>query len=67
MLSSIIDNIIPFIVPFNRNLQFTGRRDQLTELHRRLFVGDQTSKIAATGLGGVGKCYEPALEPENRV
>jgi hypothetical protein len=43
------------MVPFNRNLQFTGRVDQLAELERRLFVGEQTSKIAITGLGGVGK------------
>ena len=43
------------MVPFSRNLQFTGRVDQLAELEMRLFVGEQTSKIAITGLGGVGK------------
>ncbi|KAH8598604.1 P-loop containing nucleoside triphosphate hydrolase protein, partial [Bisporella sp. PMI_857] len=49
------DNTIPFIVPFNKNPNFTGREDQLAELEKRLFIGEQTSKIAITGLGGVGK------------
>lgn len=45
----------PWIVPFERNPRFTGRESQLTELEEKLFVGDYTTKIAITGLGGVGK------------
>jgi tetratricopeptide (TPR) repeat protein len=42
-------------VPFKRNLQFTGRVDQLAELEGRLFIGEQITTFAITGLGGVGK------------
>ena len=46
---------VPFIVPFDRNSNFTGRGTQLVQLEGRLFVGEQTTKFAITGLGGVGK------------
>jgi Cdc6-like AAA superfamily ATPase len=42
-------------VPFDRNPNFTGRGTQLAQLEGRLFVGKQTTKVAITGLGGVGK------------
>ncbi|KIM93232.1 hypothetical protein OIDMADRAFT_75421, partial [Oidiodendron maius Zn] len=45
----------PWIVPFDRNPRFTGRESQLSQLQDMLFVKDQTTKIAITGLGGVGK------------
>ncbi|KAI9776224.1 MAG: hypothetical protein M1816_005406, partial [Peltula sp. TS41687] len=42
-------------VPFLRNTHFVGRHSQLEELERTLFAKDRPSKIAVTGLGGVGK------------
>jgi GTPase SAR1 family protein len=44
-----------WIAPFGRNPRFTGREDQLAQLAGKLFAGGQTTKIAITGLGGVGK------------
>ena len=44
-----------WIVPFERNHRFTGRQSQLTQLEKMLFTEDRTTKIAITGLGGVGK------------
>jgi Cdc6-like AAA superfamily ATPase len=44
-----------FVVPFDRNPNFTGRGTQLTKLELKLFIGGQTTKVAVTGLGGVGK------------
>ncbi|KAH9205342.1 hypothetical protein DL95DRAFT_451266 [Leptodontidium sp. 2 PMI_412] len=49
------DNSVSFIVPFDRNLNFTGRGRQLAEVEAKLFVGAQTTKVAITGLGGIGK------------
>jgi hypothetical protein len=46
---------IPWIVPFQRNPNFTGRESQLAQLETKLFAKDHTAKIAITGLGGVGK------------
>lgn len=45
----------PWIVLFERNPRFTGRESQLAQLDERLFAKDQTTKVAITGLGGVGK------------
>ena len=42
-------------MPFERNPRFTGRAAQLAWLEERLFVNDRTTKVAITGLGGVGK------------
>ena len=44
-----------WIVPFERNPRFTGRDFNLIQLVEKLFAKDYTSKIAITGLGGVGK------------
>ncbi|KAH6724975.1 P-loop containing nucleoside triphosphate hydrolase protein, partial [Leptodontidium sp. MPI-SDFR-AT-0119] len=52
---SLDEHVVPFIVPFDRNPNFTGRGTQLAQLEERLFVGKQTTKVAITGLGGVGK------------
>ena len=45
----------PWLVPFERNPRFTGRESQLAELEGMVFVKDSTTKVAVTGLGGVGK------------
>lgn len=45
----------PWIVPFEKNPHFTGRESQLHQLEEKLFNKDHTSKIAITGLGGIGK------------
>lgn len=44
-----------WIVPFERNLCFTGRESELAQLEEKLFRENQTTKIAITGLGGIGK------------
>ncbi|KAL5318896.1 hypothetical protein ACEPPN_013964 [Leptodophora sp. 'Broadleaf-Isolate-01'] len=49
------DNSVSFIVPFDRNRNFTGRGRQLAEVEVKLFAGGQTTKVAITGLGGIGK------------
>jgi NB-ARC domain len=43
------------LVPFDRNPHFTGRTTLLARLDGMLFKGDRTTKIAITGLGGIGK------------
>jgi tetratricopeptide (TPR) repeat protein len=48
-------NTTPFIVPFSQNDQFIGQELQLAELEELLFTSTQTTKIAITGLGGMGK------------
>lgn len=50
----VIKNAV-WIVPFERNPLFAGRESQLAELEGKLFVKNYTSRIAVTGLGGVGK------------
>jgi AAA+ ATPase superfamily predicted ATPase len=50
-----VANKVPFIVPFERNHHFTGREFQLTTLEEKLSKQSQTTKLAITGLGGVGK------------
>ncbi|EDN92191.1 hypothetical protein SS1G_08054 [Sclerotinia sclerotiorum 1980 UF-70] len=49
------DNTASFIVPFGRNLNFIGRGTQLTEVEAKLFTGGRMTKVAITGLGGIGK------------
>ncbi|KIN03538.1 hypothetical protein OIDMADRAFT_177691 [Oidiodendron maius Zn] len=44
-----------WVMPFERNSQFIGREPQLTQLEEKAFSEDRTTKIAITGLGGVGK------------
>ena len=43
------------MVPFERNPSFTGREPELNRLSQMLFTGQQTAKVAISGLGGVGK------------
>ena len=50
-----IDDIVPFIVLFDRNPNFIGRGIQLAKVEAKLFAGGQTTKVAITGLGGIGK------------
>jgi tetratricopeptide (TPR) repeat protein len=44
-----------FTVPFERNSRFTGRESILAGLEEKLFVGEQSTKMAIVGLGGIGK------------
>jgi len=44
-----------FTVPFDRNLRFTGRESILADTEGKLFRGEQTTKVAIVGLGGIGK------------
>ncbi|KAF7536134.1 hypothetical protein G7054_g4775 [Neopestalotiopsis clavispora] len=44
-----------WMVPFERNSSFTGRKSELERLYQALSKADQTAKVAITGLGGVGK------------
>ena len=53
--ASLILTDAPWIVPFERNPCFTGRESQLAQLEEKLFAIDHTTRIAITGLGGVGK------------
>ncbi|KAF4625403.1 hypothetical protein G7Y89_g12766 [Cudoniella acicularis] len=54
-LKDLEDNIAPFIVPFDRNPNFTGRGTELAKVEEKLFSRGQTTKVAIWGLGGVGK------------
>jgi len=44
-----------WMVPFERNQSFTSREPELRRLRQLLFSEHRTSKVAITGLGGVGK------------
>lgn len=47
--------VYTWMVPFERNSSFTGRKSELERLYQALSKADQTAKVAITGLGGVGK------------
>ncbi|RMZ69754.1 kinesin light chain 1 [Pyrenophora seminiperda CCB06] len=49
------DPVSQWIVPFERNVNFTGRESELSELQSMLFANNQFTKAAISGLGGVGK------------
>jgi tetratricopeptide (TPR) repeat protein len=55
-----------FIVPFDQNDRFIGRESQLAELEERVFASKETTKIAITGVGGIGKS-QLALELAYRI
>jgi hypothetical protein len=44
-----------FMVPIQWSDDFSGRKDELTELERRLESPDKLSRVALVGLGGMGK------------
>ncbi|KAM7196855.1 CDC6, Cdc6-related protein, partial [Rhypophila sp. PSN 637] len=50
-----ISNKTRFIVPYARNNNFVGYESQLAELESMVLNGQQTTKIAITGPGGIGK------------
>jgi len=57
----------PWIVPFERNLRFIGRKSQLAQLEEKITVrGGQTTKVAVIGLGGIGKT-QLVLELVHRI
>jgi len=45
----------PWVVPFKRNLLFTGREIELAQLEEKLWIDDRTTKVSIIGLEGVGK------------
>ncbi|OGM49154.1 kinesin light chain [Aspergillus bombycis] len=55
-----------WMVPFGRNFQFVGRQNEIAELERLMIERQGPSKIAISGLGGVGKTHV-ALELAYRV
>ncbi|KAM7210410.1 kinesin light chain [Rhypophila decipiens] len=50
-----ISNKTRFMVPYARNNNFVGYESQLAELESMVLDGQQTTKIAITGPGGIGK------------
>jgi tetratricopeptide (TPR) repeat protein len=50
-----INNKTQFIVPYARNDNFTGYESELAELENMVLAGPQSTKIAITGPGGIGK------------
>ena len=50
-----LDKHATWIVPFERDLRFTGREPQLAELEGVLFDKDHTAKVAIMGPGGFGE------------
>lgn len=55
-----------WLVPFERNVQFIGRKKEMGILQDMIFNKDHVRKAAITGLGGVGKTHI-ALEIVYRV
>jgi len=53
--SIVSEDDAPWIVPFERNLRFTGRESQLAQLEEHIGIRGQTIKVAAMGFGGIGK------------
>jgi hypothetical protein len=63
-MSRLIESDSPahWIVPFERNPDFTGRNFELSSIKTKLFRTENAAKtIAITGLGGIGK-MQLALE-----
>lgn len=44
-----------WVVPFERNPSFSSRHREMMAIRSKLFAGDYTTRVAVTGLGGVGK------------
>jgi tetratricopeptide (TPR) repeat protein len=61
-----LDLKTPRVMPFDRNLSFTGRESELSKLQGLLFSPGQANKAAITGLGGVGKT-QLAIELAYRI
>ncbi|KAM7211693.1 HET domain containing protein, partial [Rhypophila decipiens] len=61
-----ITNKTRFMVPYARNNNFVGYESQLAELESMVVDGQQTTKIAITGPGGIGKS-QLALELAHRT
>ncbi|KAF1814208.1 HET-domain-containing protein, partial [Eremomyces bilateralis CBS 781.70] len=66
-------NVLHFIarklartISFDRNPRFTGRESELSRIEKLLFRHGQTTKVAITGLGGVGKT-QLAIEIAYRI
>ncbi|KAM7195072.1 hypothetical protein V8F33_006941 [Rhypophila sp. PSN 637] len=61
-----ISNETRFMVPYARNNHFVGYESKLAELESMVLDGQQTTKIAITGPGGIGKS-QLALELAHRT
>ncbi|KAJ6161376.1 hypothetical protein N7470_004772 [Penicillium chermesinum] len=55
-----------WMVPFARNPRFIGRQHELAELEEMILLQDGPTRVAITGLGGIGKT-QVALEIAYRV
>ncbi|KAF2628862.1 hypothetical protein BU25DRAFT_409876 [Macroventuria anomochaeta] len=44
-----------YYIPFQKNLHFVGRRDELAVLRQRLLIDQDCQKMSIVGLGGTGK------------
>lgn len=50
-----LGRLVPFVVPFEPNSNFVGRKDELDSIMSKLIRNDRTTRLAIVGLGGVGK------------
>ncbi|KAL4947389.1 hypothetical protein BDW69DRAFT_204458 [Aspergillus filifer] len=55
-----------WIVPLRKNPKFVGRQSEITELEELFALQDGPSRVAVTGLGGIGKT-QVALELAYRI
>ncbi|CAG7990293.1 unnamed protein product [Penicillium salamii] len=55
-----------FVVPFERNIRFLGREDEVSKIERMILTANSHRKAAISGLGGVGKT-QIALELAYRL
>jgi hypothetical protein len=52
---SLLPTYAPWIMAFENNTHFTGHESQFAQHNEKLFAKDNITKMATTGLGGMGK------------